>query len=72
MPREIWWTPIREFNTLETLNSLRLRQHGSLFPDNILKCILLTENEWILIKISPKPVAKGSIRRQAIIWTNDG
>ena len=58
------------------------------FPDDILKCIFCNENVRISIKISLKFVPKGPInnipasigseyslapvRRQAIIWTNDG
>ena len=32
-------------------DTLRLRQHGHHFPDNIFKCIFLNENIWILIEI---------------------
>ena len=70
-----------------TLNTLKLRQNGCHFPDDIFKCIFLNENMWISIKIPLKFVPKGSIdnnspfgsdnglvlsRQQAIIWTNDG
>ena len=56
-------------------------------PENVSKCIFFNENVWISIKISLRFVPKGSIsnifsiglynglapvRRQAIIWTNDG
>ena len=34
------------------LNTLRPRQNGCHFPDNIFKCIFLNENVWILLKIS--------------------
>ena len=44
-----------------TLNSLRLRQNGCHFPDDILKCIFLDENVWISIKISFKFVPNGPI-----------
>ena len=69
------------------VNTLRPRQNGHHFADDIFKCIFLNENVWILIKISLKFVPKGPInnipslvqimvlapsRRQAIIWTNDG
>ena len=69
------------------VNSLRPRQNGRHFADDIFKCIFLNENVWIPIKISLKFVPKGPInkyssissdnglapaRRQAIIWTNDG
>ena len=42
-------------------NSLRLRQIGRHFPDDIFKYILLNENVWISIKISLKFVPKGPI-----------
>ena len=34
------------------LNTLRPRQNGRHFPDDIFKCIFLNENVWIFIKIS--------------------
>ena len=43
------------------INALRPRQNGRLFADNIFKRMFLTENIWILIKISLKFVAKGPI-----------
>ena len=68
------------------INTLRPRQNGPHFTDDLFKYIFLNENVWILIKISLKFVHKGPIdnmhigsdkgmaanRRQAIIWTNDG
>ena len=64
-------------------NTLRPRQYGCHFPDNIFKCIFFNENEQILMKVSLKFVPWGPINnipasveimawRQAIIWTNDG
>ena len=41
------------------LNTLRPRQDGRHFPDDILKCIFLNENVWTLITISLKFVLKG-------------
>ena len=76
-----------EYGTINQVNTLRVRQNGPHFADNILKCIFLNENVWILIKISSKFAPKGLInnmpaigsdndlapkRRQAIIWTDDG
>ena len=46
---------------LACLNSLRLRQNGRCFPDDIFKCFFLTDNVWILINISLKFVPKGQI-----------
>ena len=43
------------------LNTLRPRQNGRHFPNNIFKCIFLNENIWILIEISLKFVTKGPI-----------
>ena len=44
-----------------TLNTLRPRQNGRQFADDILKCVFLIENVWISIKISLKFVSKGPI-----------
>ena len=44
-----------------TVNSLRPRQYGRHFPDDILKCIFLNENISISINISLKFVPKGRI-----------
>ena len=41
------------------LNTLRLKQNGRHFANNIFKCISLDENVWILIKISLKFILKG-------------
>ena len=47
---------------LEThLNTLRPRQNGRHFANNLLKCIFLSENVWDTIKISLKFVPKGPI-----------
>ena len=43
------------------INTLRLRQQGRHFPDDISKCIFLNENVWILIMISLIFVPKGPI-----------
>ena len=43
------------------VNTLRPRQYGLHFPDDIFKCIFLNENVWISIKISLKFVPKGPI-----------
>ena len=39
--------------------TLRLRQNGCHFPDDIVKCIFLNENVWFLIKFSLKFVPNG-------------
>ena len=43
------------------LNTMRPRQNGRHFADDIFKRIFLNENIWIPIKISQKFVPKGSI-----------
>ena len=44
-----------------SLNTLRPRQNGRHFADDILKCIFLNENVWIPIEFSLKFVPKGPI-----------
>ena len=43
------------------INTLRSRQNGRPFPDDIFKCIFLNENVWVLIKMSLKIVRKVQI-----------
>ena len=55
------------------INILRPRQDGRHFSDDIFKCIVLNEN----VKISTifqhcSDNGLAPVRRQAIIWTNDG
>ena len=59
------------------LNALRQRQNGRHFADDILKCIFMNENVWILIKISLKFVPKGPINNipplvQMMAWRRAG
>ena len=59
------------------LITLRPRQNGRLFADDIFKCILLKENVWIPIKISLKFVPKGLINNipalvQIMAWRRPG
>ena len=63
--------------TILTLNTLRLRQNGRLFSDDIFKCIFLNENGRILIKISLKFVPKVPINNipalvQIMAWRHPG
>ena len=87
-----WWVlswggnPVRAPSTLRTFsakeplegfNTLRQRQIGCLFPDNIFKCIFLNENCFILMKISLKFVAQGPINNipalvQVMAWHRSG
>ena len=55
------------------VNTLRLRQNGRHFPDDVFKCIFLNENVWISIKISLKFVPLGPINNipalvQIMVW----
>ena len=59
------------------VNTLRPRQNGRHFPDNIFKCIFLNENVWISIKIPVKYVPKGPINNipalfQIMAWRRPG
>ena len=58
-------------------NTLRPRQNGPHFADDISKRIFLNENIWITIKISQKFVPKGSITNipalvQIMAWRRPG
>ena len=58
-------------------NTLRPRQNGRHFVDDIFKCIFLNENVWIPIKISLKFVPKGPINNipalvQIMAWRRPG
>ena len=59
------------------INTLRPRQDGRHFADDIFKCIFLNENVWIPIKISLKFVSKGPINNipamvQIMAWRRPG
>ena len=59
------------------VNTLRRRQNGRHFPDDIFKCIFLNENVWISIKISLRFVPKGPIDNipalvQIMAWRRPG
>ena len=59
-----WWSRLRThvcITRLRWLNTLRPRQNGRHFADDILKCIFLNGNVWIPIEISLKFVPKGPI-----------
>ena len=80
-----WW-PLLELRILGTgrfhqpvpkLNTLRPRQDGRDFPDDIFLCIFLNENEWHSIKISLKFVPKVPINNipvlvQIMAWRRPG
>ena len=63
--------------TRQWVNTLGPRQNGRHFADDIFKCIFLTENIWISIKISLKFVPKGPINNipalvQIMAWRRPG
>ena len=62
---------------LHWINTLRLRQNGRHFPDDIFKWIFLNENVWISIDISLKFVPRGPINNiptlvQVMAWRRPG
>ena len=78
-----WWPRstmpyvINRLVTQLTLNTLRPRQNGRHFPDDIFKCISLNENIWILIEISLNFVPRGPINIipalvQIMAWRRPG
>ena len=61
----------------QIFNSLRPRQNGRRFPDDIFKWIFLNENVWISITISLKFVSRGLIKNnlwlvQIMTWCRSG
>ena len=57
---DISWDPVSKVEVIP-INTLRPRQNGHHFTDNIFKCIFLNENVWMSIKISLMFVPKGPI-----------
>ena len=55
------WPTIGEQTLVARLNTLRPRQNGRHFADDIFNCIFLNENVWIPIKSSLKFASKGPI-----------
>ena len=71
-----WWLVV-QYLIHWGLNTLRLRQNGRHFADDIFKCIFLNENVIILIKISLKFVPNGPINNilalvQIMVWRRPG
>ena len=56
------------FWTWTSFNTLRPRQNGRHFADDMFKCIFLNENVWIPIEISLKYVPKGSINNNPALF----
>ena len=69
---------IRQFFELNRVfNTLRPRQNGRHFADDIFKYIFLNENAWISLKISLKFVPKGPVNNipalvQIMAWRRPG
>ena len=59
------------------INTLRLRQNGRHFPDDIFKCIFLNQNVWVSVKILLTFVPNGPINYipalvQIMAWRRPG
>ena len=72
-----WYCTVLWSQKIMHLNTLRPRQNGRHFADDIFKCILLNENVWIGNKIPMKFVPKGSINNipsllQIMAWRRPG
>ena len=71
----LWQNKCDEFFSL--VNTLRPRQNGRHFTDDIFKCIFLNENAWISLQISLKFVPKVQINNipalvQIMAWRRPG
>ena len=72
-----WALWVQLLAPLNVFNTLRLRQNGRHFADDIFKCIFLNENVWIPIEISLKFVPKDPINNipalvQIMAWRQPG
>ena len=72
------WTLLCSLFVIVIINTMRPRQNGGHFPDNIFKWAFLNENVWISVKISLKFVPKGPfhnipalIQIMAMCWPGD-
>ena len=64
-------------STFSGINTLRPRQNGRHFADDIFKCIFINENAWIALKISLKFIPKVRINNipslvQIMAWRRPG
>ena len=74
---QLFWLMQSVYVCHRRFNTLRPRQNGRHFPNNIFKCIFLNENVWISIKISLRFVPKGPINNipalvQIMAWRRLG
>ena len=75
-----WYSYMRgwpAFRLLSVFNTLRPKQNGLRFPNDIFKRIFMNENIWISIEISLKFVPKGPINNipalvQIMAWRRTG
>ena len=79
LPSQCWVRFMSPYGTTKPqwVNTLRPRQNGCHFADDIFKYIFLNENAWILLKISLKFVRKVRINNilalvQIIAWRRPG
>ena len=75
--RFYWYFSHKLWTGHTSINTLRPRQNGRHFPDDIFKWIFLNENVWISVKISLKYVPKGPINNipalvQIMAWRRSG
>ena len=71
------WRIFASLDLNDLINTLRPRQNGRHFADDIFKCIFLNENVWIPIEISLKFIPKGPINNiaalfQIMAWRRSG
>ena len=74
---QLLWLIWCDWTISTSLNSLRPRQNGRHFADDVLKCIFLNENVWISLKISLTFAPKGPINNipalvQIMAWRRPG
>ena len=75
--RETHWHALNMNRSVDVINTLRPRQNGRHFPDDICKCIFVNENVGISIKISLKFVPISPINNipalvQIMAWRRPG
>ena len=71
------WTIHQQVIPNQGINTLRPRQNGCHFPDNIFNCIFLNENVWISLEISLKFVPRRLINNipalvEIMAWRRPG
>ena len=67
LSRYYWRLVIVEYNAI-TFNTLKPKQNGRHFADDIFKCIFLNENVWITNKISLKSIPKCPMHICVTLW----